>query len=214
MSLSREKINHLSQILTKGLTELPGGTLHAPENTIRLEIVRAMQDALKLEEEIETAVRRTLYSYTRKIPEGSREWDVMYQKLYDEELARRSAVFYRTLACLVEPIKLFLILLCHHLPFHFQRRRQFATLWRKIGWCNNKLFDGVIGGQLRVELGDACLDQLLDLRVRCEGRRGVCRDPVRLRVRAYGVEIKREDGRQIRTTVPVDHGLTDIGVGF
>ena len=43
MSLSREKINHLSQILTKGLAELPGGTLHAPENTIRLEIVRAMQ---------------------------------------------------------------------------------------------------------------------------------------------------------------------------
>jgi uncharacterized protein len=89
MSLSREKINHLSQILTKGLVELPGGTLHAPENTIRLEIVRAMQDALKLEEEIETAVRRTLYSYTRRIPEGSREWDVMYQKLYNEELARR-----------------------------------------------------------------------------------------------------------------------------
>ena len=89
MSLSREKINHLSQILMKGLAELPGGTLHAPENTIRLEIVRAMQDALKLEEEIEMAVRRTLHSYARKIVEGSREWDVMYQKLYDEELARR-----------------------------------------------------------------------------------------------------------------------------
>ena len=52
MSLSREKINHLSQISTKGLAELPGGTLHAPENTIRLEIVRAMQDALKLEEKL------------------------------------------------------------------------------------------------------------------------------------------------------------------
>jgi len=34
-------------------------------------------------------VRRTLYSYARKIVEGSREWDVMYQKLYDEELAKR-----------------------------------------------------------------------------------------------------------------------------
>jgi len=89
MSLSREKINHLSQILTQGLTALPGGTLHVPENTVRLEIVRAMQDALKLEEEIEASVRRTLYSYTRKIVEGSREWDVMYQKLYDEELAKR-----------------------------------------------------------------------------------------------------------------------------
>jgi hypothetical protein len=34
-------------------------------------------------------VRRTLASYSRKIVEGSREWDVMYQKLYDEEFAKR-----------------------------------------------------------------------------------------------------------------------------
>jgi len=89
MSLSREKINHLSQLLMQGLNELPEVTLHAPDNTVRLEIVRAMQEALKLEEEIEAAVRRTLSSYTRRIVEGSREWDVMYQKLYEEELARR-----------------------------------------------------------------------------------------------------------------------------
>ena len=50
MSLSREKINYLSQILAKGLVELPGVTFHAPENTVRLEIVRAIQDALKLED--------------------------------------------------------------------------------------------------------------------------------------------------------------------
>ena len=89
MSLSREKINYLSQILAKGLAAAPGVTFHAPENTIRLEIVRAIQDALKLEDAIDAAVRRTLNSYARKIVEGSREWDVMYQKLYEEELARR-----------------------------------------------------------------------------------------------------------------------------
>ena len=89
MSLSREKVNCLSQILAKGLAALPGVTFCAPENTVRLEIVRAIQDALKLEDAIDTAVRRTLNSYARKIVEGSREWDVMYQKLYEEELARR-----------------------------------------------------------------------------------------------------------------------------
>jgi len=89
MGLSREKVNYLSQILTQGLAKLPGATLGAPENTVRLEIVRAIHDALKLEDAIDAAVRRTLNSYSRKIAEGSREWDVMYQKLYDEELARR-----------------------------------------------------------------------------------------------------------------------------
>lgn len=85
MSLSREKINQLSQILAQSLGDLPKVTLRAPTNTMRLEIVRAMNEALKLEETLDTAVRRTLLSYTRKIAEGSREWDVMYQKLYDEE---------------------------------------------------------------------------------------------------------------------------------
>ena len=89
MSLSREKINHLSQILVRELQRVPGVTLQAPTNTIRLEIVRAFNEALKLEAAIDTAVRRTLTSYSRQIVEGSREWDVMYQKLYEEELAKR-----------------------------------------------------------------------------------------------------------------------------
>lgn len=86
MSLSREKINHLSQILAQGLGDLPGVSFRTPTNIVRLEIVRAINEALKLEETIDTAVRRTLLSYSRKIVEGSREWDVMYQKLYEEEI--------------------------------------------------------------------------------------------------------------------------------
>jgi hypothetical protein len=89
MSLSREKVNHLSQVLTQGLAERSDVTFQEPFNTIRLEIVRAINDALKLEEAVDTAVRRTLASYSRKIVEGSREWDVMYQKLFEEELDRR-----------------------------------------------------------------------------------------------------------------------------
>jgi hypothetical protein len=89
MSLSREKINYLSQMLVRELQAFPGVTLQAPTNTIRLEIVRAFNEALKLETAIDAAVRRTLMSYARPIVEGSREWDVMYQKLYEEELAKR-----------------------------------------------------------------------------------------------------------------------------
>jgi hypothetical protein len=88
MSLSRAKINHLSQLLVRELSQLPGVTFQAPSNTVRLEIVRSFNEALKLEEVIDAKVRRTLQSYSRRIVEGSREWDVMYQKLYDEELAK------------------------------------------------------------------------------------------------------------------------------
>ena len=89
MSLSREKINHLSQLIVQDLEARQSVTLAAPVNTVRLEIVRAIQEALKLEEDIDASVRRTLTSYSRQIVEGSREWDVMYQKLYDEAFDKR-----------------------------------------------------------------------------------------------------------------------------
>ena len=88
MSLSRPKVNHLSQLVTERLAEMSEVTFCEPFNTVRLEVVRAINEALKLEDVVDAAVRRTLLSYTRKIVEGSREWDVMYQKLYDEELAK------------------------------------------------------------------------------------------------------------------------------
>lgn len=88
MSLSRAKINQLSQLLVRRLEQLPSVRLQVPDNTVRLEIVSSLNEALQLEEIIDAKVRRTLQSYSRRIVEGSREWDVMYQKLYDEELAK------------------------------------------------------------------------------------------------------------------------------
>lgn len=89
MSLSREKINHLSQVLVQKMERMPEVTLYEPPNNVRLEVVQALNEALKLEEKIEDVVRQKLNSYSRPIPEGSREWDVMYQKFYDEEFDKR-----------------------------------------------------------------------------------------------------------------------------
>ncbi len=89
MGLSRGKINHLSQLLVKGIENVPGVTLYEPDNDVRLEIVRSLNDALKLEDEIDAFVRQKLNSYSRPLPEGSREWDVLYDKFYDEEVDKR-----------------------------------------------------------------------------------------------------------------------------
>lgn len=89
MSLSREKINHLSQMLIQALEKQPGVTLYEPTNTVRLEIVRAFNKALQLEEDIDGFVRKKLNSYARPVVEGSRDWDILYQKFYDEEMDKR-----------------------------------------------------------------------------------------------------------------------------
>ena len=56
---------------------------------MRLQIVKTLTDELKIEEVVDAEVRRRLASYSRKIVEGNREWDVMYQKLYEEETKKR-----------------------------------------------------------------------------------------------------------------------------
>ena len=89
MSLSRPKINALSHLIVKALQKSGIVTFLKPENDVRLQIVKTLTDELKIEEVIDAEVRRRLASYSRKITEGNREWDVMYQKLYEEETKKR-----------------------------------------------------------------------------------------------------------------------------
>ena len=89
MRLSRAKINHLSHVMIKALEEDPSIELLKDSNTIRLDIVRIITRELKIEEEVDEIVRKKLASYSRKIQEGSQEWDVLYQKIYEEEMTKK-----------------------------------------------------------------------------------------------------------------------------
>jgi hypothetical protein len=89
MSLSRPKINALSHLIVKALQKASSVAFLKADNDVRLQIVKTLTDELKIEEVIDVEVRRRLASYSRKITEGNREWDVMYQKLYEEETKKR-----------------------------------------------------------------------------------------------------------------------------
>jgi hypothetical protein len=89
MSLSRAKINHLSQLIVRGLQKANAVRLLKADNDVRLQIVKTLTDELKIEEAVDAEVRRKLASYSRKIVEGNREWDVMYQKFYEDEMHKR-----------------------------------------------------------------------------------------------------------------------------
>jgi hypothetical protein len=88
MRMSRERIFHLADLIVKELTSVPGVQVRAPDD-VRVEVVRSLTEEAKLEESVDTEVRRTLASYSRPVPEGSREWEVMYQKTREEVFKRR-----------------------------------------------------------------------------------------------------------------------------
>ncbi len=88
MRMSRERIFYLADLILKELGSTPAVTFKAPDD-VRPEIVRVLTEESKLEESIDGEVRKILSSYSRPMPEGSREWEVLYQKTREEVFRRR-----------------------------------------------------------------------------------------------------------------------------
>jgi len=87
--LSDDKITHLSHVVLKGLIERKLISPKVDEGQIRKEIRRAIVRELKIADGIDEIVRKKLQSYSRKIYEGSAEWEVLYNKFFEEESAKR-----------------------------------------------------------------------------------------------------------------------------
>ena len=88
MRMSRDRIFYLADSILKELSGTPGVQIKAPDE-VRTEIIRALTDESKLEETIDSEVRRTLSTYARPAPEGSHEWQVLYQKTREEVYKKR-----------------------------------------------------------------------------------------------------------------------------
>ena len=89
MRLSDDRISYISHqvldaILKSGLAEAAG-----PEEKVLRDIKRTFADELRFYDEVDDSVRRTIQSLSRRVPEGSPEWEVLYGKYREEELRRR-----------------------------------------------------------------------------------------------------------------------------
>jgi len=92
VKLSREKILRLSHLILDHLNKDEEIEYYADPQEIRQEIVKLISDEMKTDEAIDALVRRKIESQKRTIQEGSDEWDVLYRKYYEEEVARHRKV--------------------------------------------------------------------------------------------------------------------------
>ncbi|HYE90574.1 MAG TPA: DUF507 family protein, partial [Terriglobales bacterium] len=88
MRMSRERIFFLTDLIMKELESTPAVQVKQADE-LRPEIMRALTEESKLEESVDTEVRKILASYSRPMPEGSREYEVLYQKTREEVFKRR-----------------------------------------------------------------------------------------------------------------------------
>ncbi len=92
MKLTREKINQLSKVILKALLDDDRVEYFVEENDLRLGIVKVLTEELQREEDIDASVRKTIDSYGRDIREGTNEWDLLYQRHYQEENKKRRGI--------------------------------------------------------------------------------------------------------------------------
>ncbi len=92
MKLSREKVLHISHLVLAQLDRDDGVEYFDEPQQIRQTIVKIIMDEMRNDEVIDTLVRRKLESQKRGIVEGSDEWDVLYRKYYEEEVAKHRKV--------------------------------------------------------------------------------------------------------------------------
>ena len=87
--LSDEKQMHLAHVIVGSVKGMPQTTLVGDQAQALREVKRVIAEHMKAEEDLEEKVRRRLESYSRPVPEGSQEWDILYRKTYEEELRKR-----------------------------------------------------------------------------------------------------------------------------
>lgn len=92
MRLSHDKVMHLSHHIAQSLAHTQFITRSTDQSRLRMEIANAMLEELRLEADVDQEVQRILRSYKRHIVEGSREWDVMYRKTFEEQMKKRGRV--------------------------------------------------------------------------------------------------------------------------
>jgi hypothetical protein len=88
MRMSRERLFHLTDLILKQLGTTQGVNIKAPDE-LRTEVLRALTEEAKLAESIDGEVRKILSSYSRPMPEGSHEWEVLYEKTREEVFRKR-----------------------------------------------------------------------------------------------------------------------------
>ena len=91
--LSREKINFLARQILDQLFANDDVEFLDESNEIRLTIVKSIEEEMKLYDLIDKRAVEKIESQKKAIKEGSREWEILYRKYYNDEITKLGKFF-------------------------------------------------------------------------------------------------------------------------
>ena len=88
LKLSKNRVNYLTKLIVDYIQKSEDLDYLEDLGNIRFKIYHLILDELKLFEDIETAAQEKIVSQKKNIPEGSREWEILFRKYSGEELTK------------------------------------------------------------------------------------------------------------------------------
>ena len=90
LKLSRNKVNCLASLITQHIEKSEDLDYMVDIGNIRFKIFHLIMDELRLFEQIELSAKERMKTQKRNVPEGSREWEILFRKFITEELSNLS----------------------------------------------------------------------------------------------------------------------------
>ena len=88
MQISEDRISHLGHKIVEKLWR--DDLADFPDEVRALGVIKsAIAGYFSVSEEVDQVVRKKLASYAQAKVQGSRDWEILYQKFYREEMAKR-----------------------------------------------------------------------------------------------------------------------------
>ena len=88
LKLSKNRVNYLTKLIVDFIQKSDDIDYLDDLGNIRFKIYHYLLDELKLFEDIETRAQEKIVSQKKNVPEGSREWEILFRKYSNEELAK------------------------------------------------------------------------------------------------------------------------------
>jgi hypothetical protein len=93
LKLSKNRVNFLTKLIVDSIQSSEDIDYTEDLGNIRFKIYHFILDELKMFEDIETKAREKIISQKKNIPEGSREWEILFRKYTGEELNKLGRVW-------------------------------------------------------------------------------------------------------------------------
>ncbi len=85
----RERMNQIANMIRDLIMEDDSVEIYEDPPVIRKRVADILREAVKEEEDIERRVRERIKKYSRNILEGTPEWNILYRRIYEDELRQR-----------------------------------------------------------------------------------------------------------------------------